>query len=215
MRVVWASRIAPQKNIDLLMRIAESAPEIEFHLWGRGSRALEGRLADLGERHGHIHFHGAFERFDALPLSDYDAFLYTSHWDGIPNVLLESAAAGLPIVAPDVGGIGELVDHRTGWLVAGADDPAPYVEALREIRDDPGLATKRTRAMRTRLNANHGWNRYREILASEPNTTKGLLNGAGIDHGGAERASRGDAGKAVAGKPEAHDGARRTGRASG
>src|SRR5690606_8663252 len=131
LRVLWASRVAPQKNIDLLIRIAEAAPDIEFHLWGRGSRALEGRLADLDERHSHVHFHGPFERFDGLPLRDYGAFLYTSHWDGIPNVLLEGAAAGLPIVASDVGGIGELVDHRTGWLVAEADDPVPYVEALR------------------------------------------------------------------------------------
>ena len=215
LRVLWASRIAPQKNIELLIRIAEAAPEIEFHLWGRGSRALEGLLADLAERHDHIHFHGAFERFDTLPLGEYDAFLYTSHWDGIPNVLLEGAAAGLPTVASHVGGIGELIDSQTGWLVAEADDPAPYVAALREIRDNPRQAAKRIKAMRARLHENHDWKRYREILASEPLTTKGLLNGAGIDHGGAERASRGDAGEAVAGKPEAHGGARRASRASG
>jgi glycosyltransferase involved in cell wall biosynthesis len=215
LRVLWASRIAPQKNIDLLIRILEAAPEIEFHLWGRGSHALEGLLADLAERHEHIHFHGAFERFATLPLGEYDAFLYTSHWDGIPNVLLESAAAGLPTVTSHVGGIGELIDHQTGWLVADTDDPAPYVKALCEIRDNPKRAAKRVEAMHARLRENHEWERYREILASEPHKTGGLLNGAGIDNGGAERASRGDAGKTVAGKPEARSGTRRTDRTSG
>src|SRR5690606_12613140 len=47
------------------------------------------------------------------------------------------------------------------------------------IRDEPALATKRNKAMRARLRANHGWDRYREILASEPHTTKGLLNVTG------------------------------------
>jgi glycosyltransferase involved in cell wall biosynthesis len=211
LRVLWASRIAPQKNIDLLMRITEAAPEVEFHMWGRGSHALEGLLAELAARHEHVHFHGAFERFDKLPLGEYDAFVYTSLWDGIPNILLESASAGLPIVAPDVGGIGELVDKQTGWLVSATNDPAPYVKALAEIRDKPRQAATRVEAMRGRLRENHDWKRYREILASEPHMTGGLLNAAGIDNGGTDRASRGDAGKAVAGKPEARSG---TGRKS-
>lgn len=201
LRVLWASRIAPQKNIDLLMRITQAAPEIEFHIWGRGSHALEGRLDEFAERHEHVHFHGAFERFDRLPLGEYDAFIYTSQWDGIPNVLLESAAAGLPIIAPDVGGIGELIDKQTGWLIADTDDPASYVKALAEIRDNPRQAVKRVEAMRGRLRENHDWKRYREILTSEPHTTGGLLNAAAIDNGGADRASRRDAGEAVAGKP--------------
>ncbi|MHA6685090.1 glycosyltransferase family 4 protein [Mesorhizobium sp. A556] len=215
LRVLWASRIAPQKNIDLLMRIAEAAPEIKFHIWGRGSHALEGLLDELAARHEHVHFHGPFERFDRLPLGEYDAFVYTSLWDGIPNILLESAAAGLPIVAPDVGGIGELVDKQTGWLIADTNDPAPYVKALGEIRDRPRQAVTRVEAMRGRLRENHDWKRYREILASQPHTTGGLLNGAGIDNGGTDRASRGDAGKAVAGKPETRSGAGRKSRVRG
>lgn len=215
LRVLWASRITPQKNIDLLIRIAEAAPQIEFHIWGRGSHALEGRLEDLAARRANVHFHGPFERFDALPLAEYDAFLYTSQWDGIPNVLLESAAAGLPIVATKVGGIGELVDPGTGWAIAATDDPAPYVKALRVIGKDPEEAARRGAAMRARLSENHDWTRYRERLALEPHTIGGLLHGAGVDHGGAERPSRGNAGEAVPGKPEARGGARRKRRAAG
>lgn len=200
LRVLWASRITPQKNIDLLIQITQAAPEMEFHIWGRGSHALEGLIADLSRRCPNVAFHGPFDRFERLPLGDFDAFLYTSRWDGIPNVLLEVAAAKLPIVASHVGGIGELVDERTGWLITDAEDPAPYVAALRDVRDNPKAAAKRITAMRKRLRQNHDWRRYREILTLEPRTTGGLLNEAGIDNSGPDRTSRGIAGKTFAGQ---------------
>jgi glycosyltransferase involved in cell wall biosynthesis len=211
LRVLWADRIMPQNNVDLLIRIAEAAPEIEFHIWGRGSHALEGLLADLAACCRHVHFHGAFERFDMLPIAEYDAFLHTSRGDGIPNVLLEAAAVGLPIVTSHGG---ELIDQRTGWPVAGTSDPTPYVKALGEIGNSAEKTARRVAAMRARLRKDHDWERYRNILALEPHLTGGLLNGAGIDHGGAERPSRGDAGKAVAGQFQARDGTRRKSRAS-
>ena len=44
---------------------------------------------------------------------------------------------GLPMVAPNIGGIGEFIDETTGWLVPGADSVDDYVSALNEIRDFP------------------------------------------------------------------------------
>ena len=62
--------------------------------------------------------------------------------DGVPNVLLEAAAAGLPIVACDAGGIGEFViDGETGRLVL-PGDPAALAEGLRSAASDPE-ATRR------------------------------------------------------------------------
>lgn len=184
LNVLWAGRLMPQKNVDLLTRIAENAPQFEFNIWGRGSHALELRLADLARRCAHVHFHGPFERFDALPLADYDALLYTSCWDGLPNVLLEAASSELPIVASDVGGIGELVNIDTGWLIAALDDPKPYVAALQAIADDPKRGHQQTAAMLKRLQNNHNWQRYREILAREPSATGGFLHASTNDNGG-------------------------------
>ena len=58
--------------------------------------------------------------------------------DGIPNVLLEAMAVGLPVVASRVSGIPELVRHRHNGLLVEADDAAALADSIAElIRDKP------------------------------------------------------------------------------
>lgn len=180
--VLWSGRVMPEKNIDLLIQIAESAPQFQFHLWGSGSRALEGRLKDLSHRCSHVHYRGPFERLEALPLSEYDALLYTSLSDGLPNEVLAAANAGLPIVASQVGGVGELVDADTGWPIDDIGDPVPYVKALQAIAKDPKRGSAQVAAMRKRLRKNYNWKCYRAILTNEPEDTKGFLHNLAEDY---------------------------------
>jgi len=61
--------------------------------------------------------------------------------DGIPNVLLEAMATGLPVVSTTVGGIPELVEHTlSGWLVP-EKDAATLADVLERLLDDAGLRT--------------------------------------------------------------------------
>jgi sugar transferase (PEP-CTERM/EpsH1 system associated) len=81
-------------------------------------------------------------------LRSLDAFVLPSRAEGISNTILEAMATGLPIVATDVGGNGELLEHgQTGVLV-----PAMDVEAMaRALLDDlaePERARARGRAAR-------------------------------------------------------------------
>ncbi|MBB3899885.1 glycosyltransferase family 4 protein [Roseococcus suduntuyensis] len=140
-RVLWAGRITAQKGPDLLPAIARALPGMRFEVHGAGARdevraALRGAPPNLT-------LHGSFGDFAALGAGRHHAFLYTARWDGLPNVLLEAGAAGLPIVTSLAGGIGELVSDATGWPVATGEDPAAYVAALRALRADPAAATAR------------------------------------------------------------------------
>ncbi len=152
-RVLWASRYTNQKNLDLLVNIARSAPDLQFDAWGRGDG--EGRLRDAAASLTNLNIMGQYSTFSNLPLHNYKAFLYTSLWDGIPNVLLEASGAELPIVASRVGGIEELVDNETGWLINDLVRPDSYISALREIRDNSDLAHAKLLRMNARLSIQH------------------------------------------------------------
>ena len=138
-RLLWASRIGPQKRPDLLVAIAnamvDAGLDVEIDVYGMPDAGVDlGALFDGGSR---VRYRGGFSGFHELPISSYDGFLYTSGYDGLPNILLEALAAGLPVIAPDVGGIGEVVRTGvTGWLVRGEDEQdlvAAYVRAIRAM----------------------------------------------------------------------------------
>jgi len=70
--------------------------------------------------------------------------------DGIPVVILEAMAAGVPVVTTAVSGIPEIVDEGVGWVVP-PDDPAALAAAIRAALDDPAEAARRGAAGRLRL----------------------------------------------------------------
>ena len=68
-------------------------------------------------------------------MSAADGYVMSSAWEGMPMVLLEAAAAGLPIVATRVGGNHEVVrDETTGFLVPPGDAQALGLAMLRLSR---------------------------------------------------------------------------------
>jgi glycosyltransferase involved in cell wall biosynthesis len=71
--------------------------------------------------------------------------------DGIPNVLVEAMAAGLPVVSTTVSGIPELIEHGvSGWLVP-PKDPAALADALQRLLVAPALRAPLGRAAREKV----------------------------------------------------------------
>lgn len=177
-RVIWASRLSRQKNIPLLVAIARALPEMDFEIFGKGDAEHEAMVAGAEGAISNLRYHGAFEDFSVLPLTDADVFLYTSYWDGLPNILLEAGACGLPVIAPNVGGINELIDDDTGYLV---DDPEAlegFVSVLRSITQNPAEARRRAGRLRKRIADEHSWAGYIRVLEAEP-SKGGLLHVGG------------------------------------
>jgi glycosyltransferase involved in cell wall biosynthesis len=111
---------------------------------------------------------GAFDGFTALPHTEADALLYTSSSDGMPNILVEAAAHGLAIVAPDVGGVAELVTAPSGWLVPRDDDVHGYVSSLAAALGDPAERRRRAEAALRTVHERHTFGAFVSQLAKVP-----------------------------------------------
>jgi glycosyltransferase involved in cell wall biosynthesis len=106
-------------------RVHERRPEARLLLVGRGSLQdeTEALVRDLGLGDA-VRFLGVRSDIPEV-MHAADGYVLSSAWEGMPMVLLEAAAAGLPIVATRVGGNHEVVrDRETGYLVPPRDDAA-------------------------------------------------------------------------------------------
>ena len=154
---MWAGRLCRQKNVELLIEIARHSQSFRYQVFGSGEPEYSNKVVAASQSLGNLVSHGSYASFSELPTVSFGAFLYTTLWDGLPNVLLAAGASGLPTVAPSIGGISELVDEKTGWLIKDHSNPIAYVDALEEIKSNPTEATRRTSAMRERLKEFHSW----------------------------------------------------------
>ena len=139
-------RLDPEKNplllADVLAGLRSRDPRWRLTVVGNGplEQALRTHARELG-------LGDALELAGYVPLGDElweryrsaHAFLHVSYTEGLPQVLYEAQAAGLPIVATDVGGVrAALGDGDRGLLVPPADAGAA-VEALERLATDPDL----------------------------------------------------------------------------
>lgn len=155
-RVLSLGNLRPQKNYPHLVDIAARTQPtpLTFSIAGEGSErpAIEARIADL-EIGARVHLLGARSDINAL-LGAADLYLLTSKWEGMPIALIEAMQAGLPIVAADVGGIGEMLgrDGACGILIA-PEDTAGFADALTRLATDPAQRTRMSKAARRRAEA--------------------------------------------------------------
>lgn len=157
-KILWASRLVKSKRPDLLLAIARRLPEFEFHVHGSAETSIgedQEETLTAFKTCKNIKYFGGYDNFSTLDKTDVGLFLYTSQGDGIPIVLLEAAACGLPIVAPNVGGIGEFIGDETGWLVSKYDDIEGYVKAILEIMKNPQMARKKATAAKELTESRH------------------------------------------------------------
>jgi glycosyltransferase involved in cell wall biosynthesis len=177
---IWLAvgRFVPAKDYPNLLhafaQVCERIPEVVLLLVGRG--ALQRETEDLGQSLGlgsRVRFLGLRQDVPEL-MSASDGYVLSSAWEGMPIVLLEAAAAALPIVATAVGGNQEVVrDGETGFLVPPRDHEALARAMLQLV----GMSQVNRRSMGRRglehVQTHYGLNRvvdrweavYREVLA--------------------------------------------------
>lgn len=122
--------------IDCMPRVLCAHPDAMVVVAGEGPERpqLERRAADRGVGEG-VHLIGETAGPDPL-LAGTDVLVSPSWAESFPYSLLEAMASAVPVVATDVGGCAEAVEHgRTGLLVP-PRDPAALAAAIIEVLDD-------------------------------------------------------------------------------
>jgi glycosyltransferase involved in cell wall biosynthesis len=132
-------RLTDQKGYDLLVRALPELPSATLVLVGDGPRrpVLEGIAAELGVA-DRLRITGWVEDAPSR-LLEFDIFALPSRWEGMPLSILEAMHAGLPVVACDVGSVGEAVrDGDTGYLLP-VEDLAVLRDRLGKLLADAAL----------------------------------------------------------------------------
>ncbi|MEK7754681.1 MAG: glycosyltransferase, partial [Acidobacteriota bacterium] len=93
--------------------------------------------AELGLA-GRVHFLG-YQTEPARALASAQLFVLSSRSEGFPRSVLEAMRAGLPVVASDVGGVGEAVKEGVGGLLVPRESPEALSAALGRLIADPAL----------------------------------------------------------------------------
>jgi glycosyltransferase involved in cell wall biosynthesis len=148
----WVGRLSAEKGADIALEAFARLNNPDALLLIVGEGREQTRLRD------HADALGVSERLlwrglvpDAGKLFPaFDAFLLSSRTEGTPMALLEAMAANVPIVATRVGGVPDVVDASSAWLVESLDSAA-MARALDELLSQPELARARAKRARERL----------------------------------------------------------------
>lgn len=146
--LLYAGRISPEKNVDLLadmMRVLDRDSTSDFHLLVAGSGPLDKEFAATAERAapkkirilGHI---GNKELLADL-FANCDAFVHPNPREPFGITPLEAMASGLPVVAPNSGGVLSYANDENAWIAEPAADE--FAAAVRSICSDESLRTAR------------------------------------------------------------------------
>jgi len=157
-----AGRFYPVKDFALMIDVARAVrqklPDVMFRLAGDGP--LREDLQDRAEARGlkgSFSFAGHVADMPAFYRS-IDIYLNTSVHEGIPMSILEAMASGVPVVAPDVGGIGEIITHGMDGYLIPTRNPEDFARCL--------VALCESRALRRQV-AEHAAATVRDRFSAE------------------------------------------------
>jgi colanic acid/amylovoran biosynthesis glycosyltransferase len=156
-RFVSVGRLSPEKGqiglIDAFARVLGSGVDAELFLLGDGPERsrLEQRVRDssLG---GRLQLLGRAPEAQTLSaIASADVFVLSSFMEGLPVVLLEAMALGIPVIAPALAGIPELVRHAETGLLFTVGDWTDLAASMKKLAEDETLRTRLAANARERV----------------------------------------------------------------
>lgn len=158
-RLLFVGRLAAQKGVPVLLealaRARREEPGLSLALVGDGPgrAALEAQARALGLG-GAVSFLGYRSQSEvAVHLAEASALVLPSFAEGVPVVLMEAMAAGLPVVATQIAGIPELVENGVSGLLVPPGDEEALARAMLAVARSPEGGSRMGAAGRARVAA--------------------------------------------------------------
>ena len=161
---LFAGRLDTQKNVAMLLCAVDrlrrlTALPLCVSIIGDGP--LGGELHEQGTRLGLgaiVKWNQWVQRVDMPGVySSADCLVNPSLYEGMPNVVLEAMASGLPVIASEVAGNIDTVDHGVTGLLFPSQDTEALVLAMKRILEEPHAAAAWGEAGRRKVEDRHSW----------------------------------------------------------
>ncbi len=183
-RVLWPGRLVEQKDpmltLEAVARARRLGAEFVLDVVGDGHMkpAVQARAAELGVADA-IRWHPPSQEMPRWYRSA-DLMLMTSVYEGVPYVVYESLAMGVPVIAPALPGNLEFMDENSGVLVEPRDDADRYAEAIVELLGDErrrrGMGERSRRRMLDEFSLEEMGRRhdrlYERLLSARPASSR-------------------------------------------
>ena len=177
LRMVTVGRLVEKKGIEHVLRavriLLDRGVEVDYRVFGDGPRreqlaaltaalGLEGRVS-MGGRHEQERVRAGLDDADVLVAASVTAA--DGDEEGIPNVLKEAMASGMPVVATRHAGIPELVEDDVSGFLVPERDPAALADALQRLARAPGRWPAMGRAGRAKVEREYDIHSLNDRLA--------------------------------------------------
>jgi glycosyltransferase involved in cell wall biosynthesis len=163
---LFVGRLSYQKGLDVLLRIwrrfVERRPGATLLVLGEGpdGASLRRQAEALGVS-GSVDFRGL--RLDVRPhYAAADLFVLPSRYEGLPNVMLEAMAAGLPVIASRVSGTEDVVEDGRNGLLVPPGEPRALLDALLRLTGEPEMGERLGKEARKTVEGRYHINRVAE-----------------------------------------------------
>lgn len=155
--VLFVGRLVPAKNLDAWLevarRVAANDPAARFRIVGTGPEEARLRAAtqELGIA-SRVEFTGAIPNRElGAVYRDASVFLLTSHYEGFGRVVAEAQAQGVPVVAPRLNGVEDIVADGISGIVTAPGDVEALADSVTKLLNDPKARTQMGLAGRRRV----------------------------------------------------------------
>lgn len=166
LNLLWASRLDRQKHPDIIYEIAKRCQDLPIEIDVYGTLVFE-KFFDVNKfkELPNIKYCGTFSNGLKGIFDNYDGFIYTSEYDGMPNIILEAVGVGLPIISSNVGGIGDLLENKkSALLVEEYNDIEGYRQQIEYALNNRKEFNEYAKVAQREMLKKHNWKILEETI---------------------------------------------------